>query len=213
MYIEQEKKAQGNVNTKLKLMNNSENLTITTANPAPLGLLGFGLTTILLNLHNVGLFGLNSMIIGMGIFVGGLAQVIAGVQEFKKNNTFGATAFTAYGFFWISLCAIWLLPLTVIGQGLQSDEVSMGWYLLVWGVFSTFMFIGTFVMNRAMQVLFGSLIGLFYLLAIKDFTGIAVVGNLAGMIGIFCGSTALYISVAQILNELYGRVILPLGAK
>ena len=84
----------------------------TTANPAPLGLLGFGLTTILLNLHNVGFYGLNAMIIGMGIFVGGLAQVIAGVMEFKKNNTFGATAFTAYGFFWISLVMIWLLPRT-----------------------------------------------------------------------------------------------------
>jgi uncharacterized protein len=194
-------------------MNNSENVTIATANPAPLGLLGFGLTTILLNLHNVGFYGLNSMIIGMGIFVGGFAQVIAGVQEFKKNNTFGATAFTAYGFFWISLCAIWLLPRMSFGEGLKSDEVSMGFYLLVWGIFSTFMFIGTFTMNRAMQILFGSLIGLFYLLAIKDFTEIASIGTLAGVVGILCGSTALYISVAQILNELYGKTVMPLGAK
>ena len=73
----------------------------TTANPAPLGLLGFGMTTILLNLHNTGLYGLNTVIIGMGLFIGGLAQIIAGVQEWKKNNTFGATAFTSYGFFWI----------------------------------------------------------------------------------------------------------------
>jgi len=194
-------------------MNNTENVTITTANPAPLGLLGFGMTTILLNLHNVGLYGLNSVIIGMGIFVGGLAQVIAGVQEFKKNNTFGATAFTAYGFFWITLCAIWLLPRFSFGDGLKSDETAVGWFLLVWGVFSTFLFIGTFKMNRAMQILFGSLVGLFFLLAIKDFTEISLLGKVAGVVGIFCGSTALYISVAQVLNELYGKTVMPLGAK
>ena len=68
-----------------------------TANPAPLGLLGFGMTTVLLNIHNAGIYELDSMILGMGIFMGGLAQVMAGYQEWKKNNTFGATAFTAYG--------------------------------------------------------------------------------------------------------------------
>ena len=83
-----------------------------TANPAPLGLLGFGMTTILLNLHNAGIFELNSMIMGMGIFMGGLAQIFAGLQEWKKNNTFGATAFVAYGAFWLSLVALWLIPAT-----------------------------------------------------------------------------------------------------
>ena len=99
-------------------MNTSEtavSLRDTTANPAPLGLLGFGMTTVLLNLHNAGLYELNSMIIGMGIFVGGIAQIIAGIQEWKKNNTFGATAFTAYGSFWIALVAIWLIPRTRYG--------------------------------------------------------------------------------------------------
>ena len=194
-------------------MNNSENVTITTANPAPLGLLGFGMTTILLNLHNVGCYGLNTAIIAMGIFVGGLAQVIAGVMEFKKNNTFGATAFTAYGFFWISLVAIWLLPRFTVFADLKSNEVSMGWFLLVWGVFSTFMFIGTLKMNRAIQVVFGTLIGLFFLLAIRDFSGNASFGTVAGYVGILCGSSALYLSVAQILNEVYGKTVLPIGAK
>ena len=81
-----------------------------TANPAPLGLLGFGMTTVLLNLHNAGLIALGSMILAMGIFYGGLAQVIAGIQEWKKNNTFGATAFTSYGMFWLSLVALLFLP-------------------------------------------------------------------------------------------------------
>ena len=80
------------------------------ANPAPLGLMGFGMTTVLLNLHNVGLWPIGAMILGMGIFYGGLAQVIAGIMEFKKGNTFGTTAFTSYGFFWLSLVFLLIAP-------------------------------------------------------------------------------------------------------
>ena len=164
-------------------MNTSEtavSLRDTTANPAPLGLLGFGMTTVLLNLHNAGLYELNSMIIGMGIFVGGIAQIIAGIQEWKKNNTFGATAFTAYGSFWIALVAIWLIPRTHMGEGLKSDEVSMGWFLLMWGLFTAFMFIGTLRLNKALQTVFGSLVILFLLLAAGDFTGIKTIKVIAG---------------------------------
>lgn len=196
-------------------MSVTEHVTIikdTTSNPAPLGLLGFGLTTVLLNLHNAGFYELNSMIIGMGIFVGGITQVIAGVQEWKKNNTFGATAFTAYGFFWIALCAIWLLPRTSMGAGSKSDEVSMGWFLTMWGLFSFFMFLGTFKLNRLLQVVFGSLVILFALLAIGDFTHNAAIKTLAGYEGIFCGLSAIYGCVAQILNEVYGKTVFPVGA-
>jgi hypothetical protein len=182
-----------------------------TGNPAPLGLLGFGMTTVLLNLHNAGLYELNSMIIGMGIFVGGIAQIIAGIQEWKKNNSFGATAFTAYGVFWITLVTIWLLPRTSIGEGLKPDEVSMGWFLLLWGIFTAFMFIGTLKLNRALQTVFGSLVILFLLLSIGDFTGIKAIKTLAGAEGIFCGFSAIYASAAQILNEVYGKTVLPLG--
>src|SRR3970040_605348 len=80
------------------------------ANPAPLGLLGFGMTTVLLNLHNAGVFPLGSMILGMGIFYGGIAQIIAGVMEWRKGNAFGTTAFVSYGFFWLSLVALLVLP-------------------------------------------------------------------------------------------------------
>jgi uncharacterized protein len=183
----------------------------TTANPAPLGLLGFGMTTVLLNLHNAGLYELNSMIIGMGIFVGGIAQIIAGIQEWKKNNTFGATAFTAYGSFWITLVTIWLLPRTTIGAGLKSDEVSMGWFLLLWGLFTAFMFIGTLKLNRALQTVFGSLLVLFLLLSISDFTGINSIKKVAGVEGIFCGLSAIYASAAQIINEVYQKTVLPVG--
>lgn len=182
----------------------------TTANPAPLGLLGFGMTTVLLNLHNAGLYELNSMIIGMGIFIGGIMQVVAGVQEWKKNNTFGSTAFTAYGFFWISLVTIWLLPRTAMGADLKSSETAMGWYLLLWGIFTGCMFIGTLRLSRALRVVFSSLTILFFLLAISDFTGSKDLKVIAGIEGIFCGLSAVYACIAQILNEVYRRQVLPL---
>ena len=181
----------------------------TSANPAPLGLTGFGLTTILLNIHNAGFYPNNSMILGMGLFVGGLAQLIAGVLESKKNNTFGTTAFTAYGAFWLSLVAIWALPR--LGLAEKADETAMGWYLSVWGLFTFGMFIGTFRLNRALQVVFGTLVLLFWLLALGDFTRNGAITIAAGYVGIVCGLSAFYAAIAQVLNEVYGRTVLPLG--
>ncbi|HNW34338.1 MAG TPA: acetate uptake transporter [Candidatus Ozemobacteraceae bacterium] len=181
----------------------------TTANPAPLGLIGFGMTTILLNIHNAGFYPNNSMIFAMGIFVGGIAQIIAGTLESKKNNTFGTTAFTAYGSFWLSLVAIWVLP--KLGVADATDESAMGFYLATWGLFSFGMFIGTFRLNRALQVVFGTLVILFGLLAIADFTHSAAIKTIAGYEGIFCGLSACYTAIAQVLNELYGSVLMPIG--
>lgn len=182
----------------------------TTANPAPLGLLGFGMTTVLLNIHNAGFFELNSMIMGMGIFMGGIAQIFAGLQEWKKNNTFGATAFTAYGSFWLSLVALWLIPKTGFGAAYKSSEVAVGFYLLMWGLFTLFMFIGTLKINITLQVIFFSLTVLFFLLAASDFTGNASIRVVAGWVGIFCGLSAFYGCVAQVLNEVYGKTVLPI---
>jgi len=180
-----------------------------TANPAPLGLLGFGLTTILLNIHNIGVIGFSSMILAMGIFVGGIAQVIAGILEFKKNNTFGMTAFIAYGFFWISLVALIIMPLK--GLGTKPNNVEMAAYLLVWGIFSSGMLVGTFRISKALQIVFGLLVVLFFGLAIADYMESESIKIFAGYIGILCGLSALYSSLAQILNEVYGKQILPLG--
>ena len=185
----------------------------TTSNPAPLGLLGFGMTTILLNIHNAGFYELNSMIMGMGIFVGGIAQIFAGLQEWKKNNTFGATAFTAYGSFWLSLVCLWLLPKTSFGAAYASSQTSVGFYLLMWGIFTLFMFFGTLRLNRMLQTVFLSLTVLFFMLAISDFTGNKSLRIIAGFEGIFCGLSAFYGCVALILNEVYGKVVLPLGVK
>ncbi len=182
----------------------------TTANPAPLGLLGFGMTTVLLNIHNAGFYPVNSMIIGMGIFMGGLAQVIAGWQEWKKNNTFGATAFTAYGMFWLSLVVLWLLPKTETGASYTTTQDALGYYLLVWGIFTLFMFIGTLKLNNLLRVIFFTLTILFFLLAIGNLTNNAALLKFAGYEGILCGGSAFYGCVAQVLNEVYGRKVLPI---
>jgi uncharacterized protein len=179
------------------------------ANPAPLGLTGFGLTTILLNLHNAGFYPNNAMILGMGVFVGGIAQIIAGVLEAKKNNTFGTTAFTAYGSFWLSLAALWAFPKLGIAE--KADETAMGFYLAIWGLFTFGLFIGTFRLNRALQVVFGTLVVLFGLLALGDFTHSAAIKTFAGYEGVLCGLSAVYAAIAQVLNEVYGRAVLPLG--
>lgn len=191
-------------------MNDSQVFTIKdgTANPAPLGLLGFGMTTVLLNLHNAGLFPLDAMILSMGIFYGGIAQIIAGIMEWKKKNTFGTTAFTSYGLFWLTFVFInWLPKLGFTA----SAPFPLGFYLLMWGIFTGVMFIGTLRLNRALQVVFGSLTVLFFLLAFRDFSGSSLLGTIAGYEGIFCGLSAVYTGLAQVLNEVYDRNMLPLG--
>lgn len=180
-----------------------------TANPGPLGLTGFGLSTILLNLHNAGLFGLDTMILAMGLIMGGIVQIIVGVMEWKKNNLFGTMAFTSYGAFWISL--VFLLVLPKMGLGAASSPIAMGYYLSVWGIFSFGLFIATLKINKALMVLFASVVILFALLAIANFTGNHMVHTIAGIEGIICGSIALYIAMAQLYLETHKRPILPLA--
>jgi len=181
----------------------------TTANPAPLGLLGFGLTTVLLNIHNAGYYELNTMILAMGIFYGGIAQIIAGIMEWKKNNTFGTTAFTSYGLFWLTLVGLIFLP--TLGLGTATSKPAMAAYFFMWGLFTFVMFIGTLKINRALQFVFLSLAILFFLLAARDYLGSAAIGTLAGYEGIICGLSAVYTGLAQVLNEVYKKVVAPLG--
>ncbi|WKY48179.1 acetate uptake transporter [Eubacteriaceae bacterium ES3] len=184
-------------------MSNQSNI----ANPAPLGLIGFAMTTILLNLHNAGFLPLSIVIVSMGITIGGISQIIAGIMEFLKNNTFGATAFTAYGFFWLSLVIIWINPFSTIEA---ADSLSLGFYLGLWGLFTVFMFFGTLKHNRTSQFVFGSLTALFLLLAVANFTESSAVHVIAGYVGIFCGLCAFYNAVAQIINQEFGKTIMPL---
>ncbi|EDM64927.1 hypothetical protein PE36_07846 [Moritella sp. PE36] len=178
------------------------------ANPAPLGLMGFGMTTVLLNIHNAGFFPMDSMILAMGIFYGGISQIIAGILCYKRGDTFGTTAFISYGFFWLTLVGLILMPKMGVAA---SPAGFMGWYLLLWGLFTAGLFIGSLRYPRAKQIVFASLTALFFLLAARDFSGSAVIGVIAGYVGIFCGLSAMYFSMAQVLNGEYGREILPVG--
>lgn len=185
------------------------------ANPAPLGLMGFGMTTVLLNMVNVGLLSISGspsgmgMILAMGIFYGGLAQILAGILEFKNGNTFGTVAFCSYGFFWMSWAALKIFP--ALGLAGAVDARSMAAYLIMWGVFTTYMFVGTLKRAKALRIVFLSLAVLFFLLAVADLTGIGAITLVAGTEGIFCGLSAIYLACAEVLNEVYGKTVLPVN--
>jgi hypothetical protein len=190
------------------------------ANPAPLGLLGFGMTTVLLNLHNSGLYPLGSMILAMGLVYGGLAQVIAGAMEYKKGNTFGTLAFSSYGLFWWSLVILLLFPkFTLLSPAVTvAGDTAMAAYFFMWGMFTLLMFFGTLKSNRALQFVFSSLTVLFFLLTLVKLTS-----NISGFLdadlllitgieGVICGASAIYTGIAEVMNEVYGRTVLPLGS-
>jgi succinate-acetate transporter protein len=182
------------------------------ANPAPLGLMGFGMTTVLLNLHNAGFYPLDSMILAMGLAYGGLAQVIAGIMEYKRGNTFGTVAFSSYGLFWWSLVILLILPDSIMyyPQITGASNESMAAYFFMWGLFTFVMFFGTLKANRAVQFVFMSLAILFFLLTARDLTGNIVLATITGYEGIICGLSAVYTALAEVLNEAHGKTVLPL---
>ncbi|CAG37248.1 acetate uptake transporter [Desulfotalea psychrophila] len=179
------------------------------ANPGPLGLMGFGMTTVLLNIHNAGFFPISAMILAMGLLYGGIAQIIAGILEFRKGNTFGMTAFISYGHFWLTLVALIIMPKLGITE--STPHAFMGWYLALWGIFTFFMFIASLKSNRVLQFIFFSLTVLFFLLAAHNWTGSVALGHIAGWEGIVCGASAIYLAMAEVINEQYGRTVLPIG--
>jgi succinate-acetate transporter protein len=182
------------------------------ANPAPLGLLAFGLTTVLLNLHNAGLFSLNSMILAMGIAYGGLAQIIVGIMEYRKGNTFGTVAFTSYGLFWWSLIMLILMPNTsMFGAITPTNNIAMAMYFLMWGILTFSLFFGTLKTNRGLQFVFMSLAILFFMLTTRELLGNPEWFNMiTGIEGIICGLSAIYLGIAEVLNEANGKTILPI---
>ncbi len=184
------------------------------ANPAPLGLLGFGVTTVLLNLVNAGVFPLDTVILAMGIAYGGLAQVIVGIMEFRKGNTFGTVAFTSYGLFWFSLVLLLVLPKFTGFAGPSS--ASLAAYFAMWGIFTFGMFFGTLKANRALQFVFGSLTILFFMLMTREITNNPVISGsitfntFTGIEGIICGASAVYLAIAEVLNEAHQKTVLPI---
>lgn len=175
------------------------------ANPAPLGLLGFGMTTVLLSFHNLGLFPMDITILTLGIFYGGLAQLIAGIMEYKNGNTFGATAFTSYGLFWMAFVLIVLNPF-----GEANTATAGGMFFLLWGILTLFLFIGTLRSDTSLKVIFGTLALLFFIIAAGDFTGSEIIPIISGALGVICGGSAMYRAFGEVINEQYQREVLPL---
>jgi succinate-acetate transporter protein len=191
-----------------------------TANPAPLGLLGFGITTVLLNfVHNARLGPLDAMILSMGLAYGGLAQVIAGVLEYRKGNTFGTVAFTSYGLFWWSFVFLTLLPRQFLFTGISSpSNESYAAYFFMWGLFTLVMFFGTLKTNRVLQVVFATLAALFFLLTVRyallfynPTMDLGLFTQFIGIEGIVTGFSAFYLALAEVLNEVHGKTVLPIG--
>jgi succinate-acetate transporter protein len=175
------------------------------ANPGALGLAGFGLNTILLQIHNVGLI-TGTLPLAFGFFWGGVAQVIAGIIDGKRGDTFGLTAFTSYGLFWIGLSFFFLLQWTGV---VEMDRAGLAWLFILWGIFTGYMTVGTFKMSVMHIFVFASLTILFFLLAGVFFDVIPAM--VAGVEGLCCGVAAAYGSAAVVLNDKFGRWVLPIG--
>ncbi len=179
------------------------------ANPGPLGLGGFALTTFVLNVHNAGLIDIGAAL-PLGLFYGGLAQLVAGFLEFQTGNTFGMTAFGSYGAFWIALASMVLMEM----NKWISAEASMGWLLttlIAWTIFTLILWIGTFNHNKALVWVFTTLLILFVLLDVAVATSNPIITHIAGWEGIFCAATAWYLMAAIVINDSYGRTVLPVG--
>ncbi|CAG4909822.1 Succinate-acetate/proton symporter SatP [Paraburkholderia saeva] len=176
-------------------------------NPAPLGLAGFALTTWLLSMINTGWFTADSMgmVLACALAFGGTAQVIAGLMEVPRGNTFGATAFLGYGAFW------WSFALFVLFLHDKVPAAFIGWYLFLWGTFTFYMWLATFRSPRALQAIFLALWITFLLLAGGEWTGSGILHVAGGYMGLVTAALAFYLSAADLLNEVYQRDVLPVG--
>lgn len=175
-------------------------------NPAVVGLAGFGLTTLLLQLHNIGICGLGP-VLAMGIIFGGLAQMLAGFQEQKLGNNFGYSAFVSYGSFWIGLSIIWILNFLKV---YETSHTELGLYMLVWTLYTTIMLIASLRVHKAMAITFGLLL-IGFILLVLGLLGNPVFIKVAGYELIFCALMAWYMMAAIIINDLAGKTILPTG--
>ena len=178
------------------------------SNPAPLGLAGFALTTWLLSMINAGWFSGDAMnmVLAVALAYGGTAQMIAGVMELPRGNTFGATAFVSYGAFW------WSFALFVLFLHDKVPAAFVGWYLFLWGVFTLYMWVGTWRAARALQLIFLALWITFFLLAAGEWNGMAALHVAGGYAGLLTAALAFYLSAAEVINEAHQRTLLPIGA-
>jgi succinate-acetate transporter protein len=181
------------------------------ANPAPLGLAAFALTTFVLSMVNSGLVSdkAEPVVFGLALAYGGIAQLLAGMWEFKTGNTFGATAFSSYGAFWISFWAL----VTFFLKDIPKDEAgaAVGLYLWAWGIFTAYMFIASLRTTVAVALVFFLLTATFIILGIGNSGGSSGVVKFGGWVGLATALAAWYASFAQVINSTFGRTVAPLG--
>ncbi|OAT86535.1 acetate uptake transporter [Desulfotomaculum copahuensis] len=183
------------------------------ADPGPLGLGGFALTTFVLSMANAHFLpaAVTAVFVPLALWYGGAAQILAGMWEFKKNNVFGATAFTTYGAFWIALATLILLQgLKLVDFGDQAN-IASGIFLVAFTIFTFYMWIASFRLNNALLYVFTTLIITFVLLDLGEFKVISSVPG--GIMGILCALGAWYTSAAGVLNTVFGRTVLPIGPR
>lgn len=176
------------------------------ANPGPLGLAGFAFTTWMLSMINAGWYTSASigLVLALAMAYGGTAQMVAGVLEYRRGNTFGTVAFFSYGAFW------WSFALFAHYFGAAVPGAFVGWYLFIWGIFTFYMWIATFKTNRALYLVFLALWVTFVLLAVGDW-GVKAMTTWGGYAGLLTAIFAFYLSAAEVINEAHGRTVLPVG--
>jgi hypothetical protein len=178
------------------------------ADPGPLGLAGFAMTTVLLSLVNAKIIGGSALnaVLPLALLYGGAIQLLAGMWEFRNRNTFGALAFSSYGAFWISyyVFARWWLPTT---SGGANDAA--GFFLLMWGIFTLYMLIASFGTNVALVLVFTTLTAAFFLLAAGNLDASTGITQAGGVVGLICGILAWYTSFAGVTNATWKRTVLP----
>lgn len=176
-------------------------------NPAPMALAGAAITTWLVNMINVGWFSFESMglVLACALPCGGTAQVIAGLMEIPRRNTFAATVYLTYGGFW------WSFALFVLLSHGNVPPAFVGWYLFLWGVISFYIWIATFKHTRAIQLIFFTLCLMFFFLAAGEWMGSSALRAVGGYSGLITAALAFYLSAADVINDTYGRHVLPVG--
>lgn len=180
-------------------------------NPAPLGLAGFGMTTVLLSTFNAGLLTEGEAVVfPLAIAFGGLIQFFAGLTEWSNGNTFGMVAFSSYGAFWWWFALMELFALNGI-ISLEGATAAIGWTLILWGIFTLYMWVGTFRLNWGLFGVFLVLWITFFLLGFGDLLGIETLAVWGGYVGILDGFIALYVSFAEVTNWSFDRTVIPLG--
>lgn len=179
------------------------------ADPAPLGLAAFALTTFLLSLANSGLMPASAepVVFGVALAYGGLAQLLAGMWEFKKGNVFGATVFSSYGGFWLSFWAY----VTFYAPGVPAEQhgAAAGWFLICWGIFTVLMFVGALRTTLVLAALFAVVVVAFFLLGLGALEGVTALTRAGGWVGLVAGAMAWYLCLAGVLSSLFGRPVLP----